>query len=155
MGNTATHEDANLILKLYESRREEKLREAREWFGANFHANTLEEMQALCPPGSKQNAYFRMVVSYWEMVASFLTSGALNRELYYQSGFEMLFVWERIRNLAQPTRAMMKNPYYWANFERAATEYIEWANQRAPEWHAAFQQMVKGVTASQTAKAKP
>ncbi len=48
----ATYDDANLLLRLYELRREEKLRVARDWFGKNFHARTLVEMQKLCPLGS-------------------------------------------------------------------------------------------------------
>ena len=54
MASTATHDDANLILRLYELRRESKLREAREWFGANFKGvKTMEDVTRLGPPGSK------------------------------------------------------------------------------------------------------
>src|SRR5215467_12535044 len=94
-----TYDDANLILKLYEIRREEKMRTARDWFGQNFHFKTMEEYNRQCPPNSSMNAYARMVTSYWDMVASFITGGILNQELFFQSGGEMLFVWERIREL--------------------------------------------------------
>ena len=66
MGNMDTmpsHDDANLILRLYEMRREETMRKARQWFVQNYYVNTLEDSGALCPPGSEENAYLRMVTS--------------------------------------------------------------------------------------------
>ena len=93
----ATYEDANLLLRLYELRREERLRKAREWFIKNFHASTMEEFQKLCPLGSKENAFYRMVVSYWEMAASFVTGGILHQSLFAQNSRELLFVWEDSR----------------------------------------------------------
>src|SRR3977135_2799931 len=92
----ATYDDVNLVIKLYEMRREERLRDARRWFAASFKVKTFDEFTTLCPPGSDPNASYRMVATYWEMVASFLTSGVLNAELFYQSGRELLFVWEGI-----------------------------------------------------------
>ena len=67
MQRPATHEDANLILRLYDLRREEKLRQARDWFFKNFHARNIEEFGKLCPHGSQEHAYHRMVTSYWDM----------------------------------------------------------------------------------------
>ncbi|MBL0159849.1 MAG: hypothetical protein IPP47_22520 [Bryobacterales bacterium] len=74
----ATYEDANLILRLYEERREEKLRAARAWFVGECKPQSLADWQAKCPPGSGMNANYRMVTSYWEMAASFVTSGVLH-----------------------------------------------------------------------------
>src|SRR5205085_8174843 len=107
---TATYDDANLILRLYELRREEKLRQARDWFGMNFRATTMEEATQAIPMGSPENAYFRMVVSYWEMAASFVTAGVLNQELFFESNGELLGVWERVRSILPGFRAMTKNP---------------------------------------------
>ena len=98
----ATYEDANLLLCLFELRREEKLRQARAWFTKNFHAHTLEEFQTLCPMGSEENAYYRMVSGYWDMAASFVTSGVLHQGLFSQNSRELLFVWERIRDVVTP-----------------------------------------------------
>ena len=67
----ATHDDVNLILRLYEIRREEKLRKARGWFAKSFKATTMDEFQTLCPLGSETHSYYLMVTSYWEMLASF------------------------------------------------------------------------------------
>src|SRR6266705_69216 len=55
-----TNEQVNLMLRLYEERREPKLREARDWFSANFHVKIAEDLTRVCPPGSKENTYMRM-----------------------------------------------------------------------------------------------
>ncbi|HEY0511545.1 MAG TPA: hypothetical protein VGH73_06555 [Thermoanaerobaculia bacterium] len=133
-----THEDAKLILRLYEMRREPRMREARDWFAKNFRATTGEEFLTLCPPGSEANASYRMVTSYWEMAASFVVHGVLDRELFFASNQELLLVWERIRELLPKSREFNKNPVSLRNFEQVATAFIEWWNQQAPEAHAAF-----------------
>ena len=99
-----TYDDANLVLKLYEMRRDERLRAARAWFTSSFKVKTFEEWQKLCPPGTDANANYRMVTTYWEMVASFVTGGILNPELFYQSGRELLFVYERVRDMLPQVR---------------------------------------------------
>ena len=58
MPTQATYDDANLILRLYELRREEKLRKAREWFSANFHAASVEDMQRIAPPAPRRTPTF-------------------------------------------------------------------------------------------------
>ena len=141
----ATYDDVNLILQLYDLRREEKLRKAREWFGWSFKVQTLDELNALCPPGSDENAYYRMVISYWEMVASFITSEVLNQELFFQSGRELLFVWERICGLLPHVREMAKDPALFQNLEKVALSYIQWMNANSPDSYSAFSARVKGI----------
>jgi len=120
----ATYEDANLLLRLYELRREERLRNARDWFMKNFRASTMEEFQKLCPLGSKENAFYRMVVSYWEMAASFVTGGILHQSLFAQNSRELLFVWERIRDVVPPLRETFKNSNIARNMETVANAMI-------------------------------
>jgi hypothetical protein len=138
MTNKPTYDDANLILRLYETRREEKMRSAREWFAQNFKYHTMEEFNRGCPPGSSMNAYARMVMSYWEMVASFVTSGVLNQELFFQSGGEILFVWIRVKDLIPHLREANKNPSSFQNLEKVATAFIESMNSEAPDAYTAF-----------------
>ena len=121
----ATHEDANLLLRLYEIRREERLRKAREWFTKNFHASTVEEFQRLCPLGSEENASFRMVVSYWDMAASFVTEGILHEKLFTQNSRELLLVWERICNIAPSVRESFHNQNLFRNLEAVANGMLE------------------------------
>ena len=128
------------------------MRRARDWFLASFHAQTPEEFETLCPRGSESNAYFRMVTSYWEMAASFVTSGVLNQELLFQSSGELAFVWERLRALAPATRAMYKNPHMMKNLETVAEAYVRYQNERAPDWYAGFRQMVHARPAAQPGK---
>ena len=139
----ATYDDANLLLRLYELRREEKLRAARDWFAKNFHASTLEEMQKLCPMGSQENAYLRMVTGYWDMAASFVTSGVLHQELFAQSSREMLFVWTRISDIIPAWREVSKNPDIVKNMETVADAMIEEEKRKGS--YDAFCNMVRGM----------
>jgi len=147
MATQATYDDANLILRLFELRREEKLRQARNWFAMNFAASTVEECMKLIPMGSQENAYFRMVISYWDMAASFVTSGVLNQELFLESGGELLFVWERVRELVPLMRQMFKNPESWKNLETVGNAAIARMKSKAPEAYAAFQAMNRSMVA--------
>jgi hypothetical protein len=135
---TATFDDVNLILRLYEMRRDDRMREARAWFAGNFKARTFEEFTALCPPGSEANASYRMVTSYWEMVASFITSGVLHHELFYQSGRELLFCYARVRHVLPEVRDKLGNRNELKNLERVAQGFIAWWNEQAPGAYDAF-----------------
>ena len=139
-----TVDDAKLILKLYDMRREPRLLEARRWFAASFKVKTFDEYLALCPPGGEPNASYRMVVTYWEMVASFLTSGALNNKLFYQSGREMLLTWERVRDIVPDIRKANKHSREYKNLEDAAAAYVKWWNKTAPGAFDAFSKRVRG-----------
>ena len=145
MQTPATYEDANLLLKLYDMRREEKLRQAREWFTRNFHCASMEEFNKICPPASKENAYARQVITYWEMVASFITSGVLNEQLFFQSGMELLLVWVRVQALVPEMRKVNKNPSTWKNLELVATKYIQHLNSVDAEIYPAFSARVGGM----------
>ena len=140
----ATYDDARLIIELYETRREERMRKARAWFASSFRPKSLDDFAALCPPGSDENASYRMVTTYWEMVASFLTSGVLNKELFYQSGRELLIVWARLHEIVAELREQQVDPHYYGNLEAAAKEYIDYLERRAPGAYEAFLKRVKG-----------
>jgi hypothetical protein len=141
----ATYEDANLILRLYELRRDEELRKARSWFMGKFNASSAEEMMQKYPFASEESTYCRMVVSYWDMACSFVTSGVLSQELLFQSGGEMLFVWEKIRPLAEGMRKLVGNPNAWANLEKVGNAYIKFVG---PEAYAGCQAMIGRIAAS-------
>ena len=139
----ATYDDVNTVIKLYELRREDRMRDARRWFASSFKVKTLEEFQALCPPGSEANASYRMVVTYWDMVASFLTSGVLNQELFFQSGGELLFVWERLRDIVPTLREAYSNPLQFRNLEQTAEAFIQWWKKQAPVAYDAFSKRIR------------
>jgi hypothetical protein len=143
----ATPDDANLIMRLYELRREEKLRRAREWFSRHFYCRNLEEFNALCPPGSEENTFARMVTGYWEMAASFVTSGVLDAELFFQSGQELLLVWTRVKNIVDELRRYTKNPHSWINLETVGNEFIRYWERTAPGAYAAFEARMAALAA--------
>jgi hypothetical protein len=139
-----TYEDVKLILKLYDMRREARMREARKWFGSYFKAKTLEEFNALCPPGSEPNASYRMLTSYWEMVASFITNGILHQELFFEGNREFLFVWERVRDVIPELRTAFGNPIELKHLELVSQAYIQWWSRQAPGAYEAFSKRVRG-----------
>ena len=139
-----TYDDVRLILKLYDLRREARMREARKWFGAYFKVKTLEEFNALCPPGSEPNASYRMLTSYWEMVASFITSGVLHQELFFEGNREFLFVWERVRDVVPELRKAFNNPIELKHLELVSEAYIQWWSRHAPGAYEAFSKRVRG-----------
>jgi hypothetical protein len=92
----ATHNDAEIILKLYDLRREEVLRKARHWVVFEFNPKTPEEFLAVLQGGgSQENAYLRQVISYWEMAASLVIHGAVKSDLYLESNGEGILVFAK------------------------------------------------------------
>lgn len=141
---TATYDDVNLILHLYEMRREERMRQARNWFAGSFKVKTLDDLSKLCPVGSEENASYRMVISYWEMVSSFITAGVLKQELFFQTGRELLYVWERVRDVLPRVREANGDAAFLRNLETVATAYIAWMQTNAPGSYEAFSKRVRG-----------
>lgn len=124
--------NAQLLLQIYDLRREEKLRRAREWLMGNFWASDLKEFAALCAPGSQENAYYRMVTSYWDMVASIVNRGMLDEDLYFESTSESLLVWLRVKSVVLQMREARKNPLLLRNLETLSEKHEKWLATRAP-----------------------
>jgi hypothetical protein len=148
----ATHEQANLLLKLYDLRREARLREARAWFTANFDAKTLEELSKKYPMGSEANASFRMVVTYWDMACGLVNRGLIDDELFFESAGEAWFVWERLRELAPALRAASKNPHAWGQLEALAKRFEAWQERRSPGHLATMRQRINPEKAATSSK---
>jgi hypothetical protein len=140
------YEDARLILQLYELRREEKLRAAREWFAAQFFPESFEDIKALLTPGNPNSVYFRMVVSYWDMAASFAVQGPLNADLLLESSGEMCLVWSRLEKFISELREMIKLPEYLRNIEQVISQ-VEWAPSRV-KWLQQRAESMKAASAS-------
>lgn len=119
-------------LRLYEMRRESKLRAARDWFTNNFQAQTMEEINRLAPIGSEENAYMRMVVSYWEMVCALLNYGFLHEDFFFETTGEQYLVWFRLEPLVPTMRQQFGYPRMFEHLERAARQYEKWCEHRAP-----------------------
>jgi hypothetical protein len=143
MRDNPDHHDAELLLRLYDLRREEKLRRAREWFAREFQAENLEDFQRRYPAGSEENAYFRMTVGYWDMAASLVNHGLIHEELFFENTGEFWFVWEKMQHLVPAQRERLKSPHVFSNLQRLVTRYEEWMKSRAPESLEARRQMLK------------
>jgi len=101
-------ESAQLNLQLFDLRREPVLREARAWFIVDFHPETFEELMAIA--GGERNASFRMVLSYWEMAASLVTSGAIDGEAFLAAHNEIVAAFAKIQPFLAELRATIEEP---------------------------------------------
>ena len=129
--NVPTYEDAQLVLKLYELRREEKLRAAREWFTGKFFPASVADVEAVANKPGTENVHFRMATSYWEMAASFIVRGILNADLFLDSGGEMLMVWVKLEKFLPEIRGKSVGPTFLSNIERVV-ETSAAARERLP-----------------------
>jgi hypothetical protein len=109
------YQSADLILKLYDLRREEKMREARKWFGTFLPESAEDIMQTVLNPESSAN--YRMVVSYWDMAASFVNHGAIDEEMFYDVSAEGMAVFAKIEPFLNELREITKRPKMLANLE--------------------------------------
>jgi len=124
MAKKATPHDAQLILKLYDLRREAEMRKARHWFTVEFWPQDLDEFLKVANSfPSQENAWLRQVGGYWDMATSFVLSGALNEELFLQPGCsgEMFFILGKIYPFLKEFREKINNPEAFANLEKVAT----------------------------------
>lgn len=127
-----SHEQAELLLKLYDLRREARLREARAWITGQFSASTAEEMMEKYPPGSAANANIRMVLGYWEMACGILNRGLMDDELFFETGAEFWFVWEILKPVIPGMRAMYHDPGAFKQIEAAVGRLEQHLNRVAP-----------------------
>lgn len=141
------HHDAELLLRLYDLRREEKLRQARAWFVREFQADSPEDSMNRYPYGTQENAFVRMVAGYWEMAASILNHGLINDELFFENNGEMYGVWAKIKPSISALREMWKNPLMFKNLETASEKYEKWISKHAPEALARWAQMTESPAA--------
>lgn len=124
MANKATPHDAQLVLKLYELRREPEMRKARYWWTAEFWPQSADDFLKVANAfPSQENNWIRQVGSYWDMAASLVLQGALHEELFLQPGCsgEMFFIFAKVHPFLKELRQKMNNPEAWANIEKVAT----------------------------------
>lgn len=132
MAKRPTPAQLDLFLRLYELRRETKLRAARDWFLKNYFVQTVEDYARVAPPGSEENTYVRMVTSYWEMVCDLLNQGLLPEEFFFKHANEFYFVWRRLEATIPAVRKGYRSPMLFAELEKAAERFEKWMERRAP-----------------------
>ena len=112
-----THADAELLLRLYEIRREPELRRARAWFLTEFKPASWAEIKARYLSHSDEDRHFRMTTSYWEMVGTLVNSGVLHPDLFFDHTGEDIVTWDRCTSWITAARADLR-PTYLYQFER-------------------------------------
>jgi hypothetical protein len=113
----ATPQDAELILKLYELRREEVMRKARQFvLGPEFLPQGVEDVKAVLADPQK-SAYFRQATSYWEMAAALVNHGALDAGLFFDTNGEYLAIWAKLGDLMPQLRESVFGPQAFRSLE--------------------------------------
>jgi hypothetical protein len=149
-----THEQGELMLKLYEARREAKLREARQWFIGSFHPATFDEVTKYFMSPGEEGAFIRMVISYWDMVANYANRGLVDEEFLFETTGEQWLVWERIKPIVGPWRDTFKNPLAFSHLEAHAKRLEAWREKRAPGSNEHMRQVMARMRAARTEAAK-
>ena len=108
-------DEAGLILKLYDLRREATMRKARDWYFQEFHPQSIDDVNEAM--FGEHSAYLRMVVSYWDMAAALVNEGAIGLELFTQTNGEHIGVFSKIEPLLAEIRSA-NAPQFAANFEK-------------------------------------
>ena len=101
-------ESASLNLQLFDLRREPVLREAREWFLREFNPESFAELVAAL--SGERNASFRMVIGYWDLAASLVTSGAIDGDAFRAAHGEIFGAFSKIQPFLAELRTATREP---------------------------------------------
>lgn len=120
----ATPQDADLIIKLYDLRRDETMRKARNYYFFEFFPKSVDDVKALFADREhpEYNAYFRQVTSYWEMAAAMVNHGSIDQALFFDTSGEFFGVWVKIDDFIEELRAFF-GPQYLVNLEKLVAAY--------------------------------
>jgi len=146
MPKKPTAEDAQIIMRLYDLRREAEMRKARQWYAGWWPASADDILQVLNGFGTQENAWLRQVNGYWDMAASFVLRGALNEELFFDCGAEMWFIFAKLQPFLKEVRQKANIPKGFTRVERIAT--------RTKDGRDRLQMMLKRADAMRTKMAK-
>ena len=146
----ATPHDAELILKLYELRREEVMRKARAFVISEFFPESFDDIKALWSDREhpERSAYFRQVVTFWDMAAALVNHGSLDAGLFFDANSEHLGVWTKIAPFIPQLREVF-GPAYLKSLETLIQHQPE-----AEKRMAIFRERFKQLAAMRTAQAQ-
>lgn len=121
-----TPKDADLILKLYDLRREATMRKARSFMTMEFWPQNYGDFKAIAFAfGTEQNAWFRQVWSYWDMAAAMVLTGALNEDLFFQCNGEPYFLYAKLKPFITQARKDFDNPEFMIRVEELVNKTPE------------------------------
>jgi hypothetical protein len=149
-----THEQGQLQLQIFDLRREAKLRQARDWFFKNYHAETFDDAMRIAAPGTENGTLAMMVFGYWEQACAYLNHGLLHEDLFFETSGEFFGVWELVKAGVPEGRKKFANKLFLANVEKAAQRYESWMESRSPGHIAAMRQMMKQMRDQRATSAK-
>jgi hypothetical protein len=143
METKPTHEQAQLHLQIYDLRREERIRQARDWFFKNYFVESVDDAMRLAAPGTEGGAFVGMVLGYWEQACALLNSGLLHDELFFQTSGEFFGIWERCKAVVPQAREKFAYKLYLTEMEQAAQRYEKWIESRSPGHIAAMREFMQ------------
>ncbi|MFZ0759385.1 MAG: hypothetical protein WAM69_05480 [Candidatus Sulfotelmatobacter sp.] len=124
MSRKATATDAQLIMQLYDLRREAEMRKARNWWFGEFWPKTADDFLKIAfTHGTQENNWLRQVSGYWNMAASFVLYGALNNELFLQPAVsgEMFIMFAKVQPFLKELREKAGDAQMFGNIEKVVT----------------------------------
>lgn len=142
---------ASLILKLYDLRREAKMREARNWM-FTFNPTSAEDIEkTMMDP--QVGAYLRMVLSYWDMAGALVNDGAIDADLFNQTVGEHIGVYTKIEPFIAELREKWQMPEAFANLEKVILDRPDGAEKvaRTREWMKSINEQIASAQASEAA----
>jgi len=140
------HEDADLILKLYDLRREAVMRDARNWLFTFNPTSTQDVMDTMV---GEHSGHLRMVISYWDMACALVNNGAIDEELFNQTNSEHIFVYMKMEPVIEDVRKMFDNPDFLKNLE-TLVKRIPGIQEKLP----AMRERMKGFAAAREERMK-
>lgn len=109
--------DVLAILKLYELRRDEQMRAARQWYFSEFSPQNAMDIIALFRGGERASANYRMVTSYWDTAASLVLNGGIDRKMFLDANTEHVFIYAKISDFLPEVRELFREPDYLIHLE--------------------------------------
>ena len=109
---------AAVLLKLYELRTEQTLRQARAWFSFEFHPTSARDVLSTWLGPGHESAPYRMVTTYWDMAASLVSQGAIPADMFNAANTEHIAVFAKLRPFLAEVRSATGYPDYLANVEQ-------------------------------------
>lgn len=124
MAKKPTAMDAQLILHLYDLRRETEIRKARQWWVGEFWPQNADDVIKIASgQGTQENNWMRQVSSYWSMACSFVLQGVLNADLFLQpaNSGEMMLIFAKLHPFLKEVREKMGDPMLFSGIEKVIT----------------------------------
>ena len=131
------HHDADLVLKLYDLRREPVMRESRDAINAEYWPKNADEATAILNPEHPLNRAYRQVSTYWEMVYGMGKHGIVHAEYLVENTGEGMFVYAKV----EPFLAAMREASHPRVFQNA--EWMANSGEVASAVMDRFRKMIK------------